>query len=342
MRGTAPIGAAPTLDLCNKAVPRICSFIAHTCRNLTLPHATLPIRNELKPARLVPDVLSALQLVAPTMTEQEGNRLLHPADIFRSVFQELMESGIQLCEAHQAALAAAHGDLKAEADTRLRRSLRSFHTCLADYINACRTISKIVAGGEKAARTFRSNAGEYYDHVMMVDNFIKHQHRTVRTVYAHWPRGQIIGYQIEAAIGEGAVGAEPKIHRYPGTAFSINRALAYHACSIFFIATTLRTTLQLPVGTTSTKESGALHGLVAAFLDQVSAVPRLYLPDEIHLPSPLVRKQGDGTYLLKFPSQAKPLNHRPHVLSLTFVSHVSRHTRVLEIPYLSTHRPWAQ
>lgn len=300
------------------------------------------MRYELKPGNLVPEVLYGLHGVPPVPVMEDEDRLAHPADIFVSVFRNLIESGILLCQDHQSALVAEEGVDKEQIDLRLRRSLRGFHTCLADYVNACRTISKTVAGSDKAARAFRTNAGEYYDQVMTLDNFVKHRHRPLRTVYARWPKGQIIGYQIEAAIGEGAVGAEPKIHRYPGTAFSINRALAYHTCSIFFMAAALRNTLQIPVSTTDAKEDGALHKPLDRFLELVSQVPRLYFPDEMRLPVPLVKKRSDGGYVVECPSSSKPQNRRPHVMDMTFVTHYSPHAPRLEVPYLGTCRPWEQ
>ena len=126
-----------------------------------------------------------------------------------------------------------------DVDKRLLRSLRAFHTGLGDYVNACRSVIyyvKTKEGANKGNQEFKAAANPYYDHVTKVDNFIKHQQRALRTVYAAWPHGQIIGYQVEGAVAVGVVGPERQIHRYHGTAFSLNRALKYHACHIYLMA----------------------------------------------------------------------------------------------------------
>ena len=296
----------------------------------------------LSPAQLIPDVVSELYWL-PLEKLQEGQVLRHPADTFIVVFRELLESGIQVCHDHQLALATPGSTAESgDVDMRLRRSLRGFHTCLADYANACKTVILSVRTGkevDRGSRAFRAATNPYYDHVAMVENFIKHQHRVLRTVYARWPDGQIVGYQVEAALGMGAVGAEPKIHRYPGTAFSLNRSLKYHACHIYLMAAALQTILDLPKAEEK-KRFAELEKLAATFLGLVADIPMLYFPDEQKLPVPLVKKRVDGTFLLECPSSATPINRKPHEMNLNFTFHVSAHAATVEIPYLGLKRPW--
>jgi len=158
-------------------------------------------------------------------------------------------------------------------------------------------------------------------------------------VYATWPKGQIIGYQVEGAIAVGAVGAERQIHRYAGTAFSLNRALKYHACHIYLMASALQTVLKLPKP--CAQQPPQKHEpLAATFLDLVAEIPMLFFPDELSEDLPLVKKRSDGAFLLECPSSVKPDNRKPHVMNVNFRFEVSAHARSVEPPYYGQERPW--
>lgn len=297
----------------------------------------------LPPTRLMPEVVSQLNNLPATECHFDGKLLRHPADTFAQVFLGLLESGIQLCRDHRQALETSEDALDAVAvDKRLLRSLRAFHTSLGDYVNACRSVIYYVRTKDEANKgnqDFKAAANPYYDHVTKVDNFIKHQQRALRTVYAAWPQGQIIGYQVEGPINVGTVGAERLIHRYAGTAFSLNRALKYHACHIYLMASALQTVLKLPKP--DEQPSAHEHGrLAATFLDMVAEIPMLFFPDELSEEVPLVKKRSDGAFLLECPSSEKPANRRTHEMTLNFRFEVSPHALSVEMPYLGTERPW--
>lgn len=297
----------------------------------------------LSGATLVPEVVSALHELPDEAVRHEEQLLRHPADTFMVVFRELLESGIQTCRDHQAALATSGDAAEAgDVDLRLRRSLRGLHTCLADYINACKTIIHTTSAhalAEKAGRSFRAASNPYYDQILTIDNFIKHQQRTLRTVYARWPEGQIIGYQVEGVLRAGTVGAEPTIHRYPGTAFSLNRSLKFHACHIYLMSAALQTTLKFPKPKEH-KDFPELARLATKFLELVAEVPPFFFPDEQKLPVPLVKRSTDSTFILEYPSSAKPTNRRPHVMDMHFRFYPSVNTPSVEVPYLGLDRPW--
>ena len=298
----------------------------------------------LTQAQLMPEVVAQLHSVPASECYFEGKLLRHPADIFTQVFQGLLESGIQLCQDHRQALETL-GDAPdaVKVDKHLLRSLRAFHTSLGDYVNACRSVIYYVRTKDEANKgnqDFKAAANPYYDHVTKVDNFIKHQQRALRTVYAAWPQGQIIGYQVEGVIKVGAVGAERQIHRYAGTAFSLNRALKYHACHIYLMASALQTVLKLP----KPGEQQSVLGhepLAATFLDMVAEIPMLFFPDELSEEVPLVRKRSDGAFLLECPSSVKPDNRKTHEMNLNFRFTVSAHAHTVEMPYHpGAERPW--
>lgn len=297
----------------------------------------------LSGATFVPEVVSALHELPVEAVRHDEQLLRHPADAFMVVFRDLLESGIQTCRDRQVALATSADAAQAnDVDLRLRRSLRGLHTCLADYINACRTIilaTSAHAAATKAGRSFRAATNPYYDHVLTIDNFIKHQQRTLRTVYARWSEGQIIGYQVEGVLHAGTVGAEPKIHRYPGTAFSLNRSLKFHACHIYLMSAALQTTLKLPKPKEH-KVFTELARLASTFLALVADIPPFFFPDEQKLPVPLVKRSTDSSFILEYPSSAKPANRRPHVMNMNFRFYPSVNTPSVEVPYLGLNRPW--
>ena len=302
-----------------------------------------PMKYVLTPAQLMPEVVAQLHNVEAMECYFDGKLLRHPADTFTQVFRGLLESGIQLCRDHQQALSTP-GDAPdaIDVDKRLLRSLRAFHTGLGDYVNACRSVIyyvKTKEGANKGNQEFKAAANPYYDHVTKVDNFIKHQQRALRTVYAAWPHGQIIGYQVEGAVAVGVVGPERQIHRYHGTAFSLNRALKYHACHIYLMASALQTVLELPRSVGKQPEQGH-EPLAATFLELVADIPMLFFPDELHENVPLVKKRSDGAFLLECPSPVKPDNHKPHSMNVNFRFEVSLHARSVELPYCGQERPW--
>jgi hypothetical protein len=302
-----------------------------------------PMKYVLTPTQLMPGVVAQLQNVPATECYFEGKLLRHPADIFTLVFRNLLESGIALCQDHRQALETLGNAPDAHAvDKRLLRSLRAFHTSLGDYVNACRSVIYYVRTKDEAKKgnqDFKAAANPYYDHVTKVDNFIKHQQRALRTVYASWPQGQIIGYQVEGMITVGAVGAELLIHRYAGTAFSLNRAMKYHACHIYLMASALQTVLKLPKP--DEQQPAQNHEpLAATFLDLVAEIPMLFFPDELGENVPLVKKRSDGVFLLECPSSVKPNNCKTHEMNVNFRVEVSVHALAVEMPYLGTERPW--
>lgn len=301
------------------------------------------MKYELTPAQLVPEVIGELSELPSQEQKDEGQLLRHPSDTFIVAFRELLESGVQLCQDHKQALTTPEDSEKAaDVDMRLRLSLRLFHSRVSEYLEACKKIIYSVKPDKEAGKANRSlhdATKPFYDQAKMIDNFIKHQQRAVRTVYAQWPEGQMIGYQIEGAIGAGAVGAEPKIHRYPGTAFSVNRALKEYACDIYFVANALKSVLKLPKPI-ERKRLSELENLAARFLDLVADVPLFFLPDEQQLPMPLVKKRADGTYLLECPSTTLPANRKPHLMDMKFRFIPSTHALTVEIPYSGIARPW--
>jgi len=301
------------------------------------------MKYELTPAQLVPEVVIELTELPAQEHKDEGQLLRHPSDTFVVAFRELLESGVQLCQDHKQALATPEDSEEAnDVDTRLRLSLRLFHSRVSEYLEACKKIIYSVKPEKEAGKVNRSlhdATKPFYDQAKMIDNFIKHQQRAVRTVYAQWSEGKIIGYQIEGAIGTGAVGAEPKIHRYPGTAFSVNRALKEYACRIYLVANALKSVLNLPKPAEQ-KRLSELEKLAAKFLDLVANIPLFFFPDEQQLPVPLVKKRADGTYLLEYPSITLPANRKPHPMNMKFRFTPSAHTVTVEVPYSGTARPW--
>lgn len=296
----------------------------------------------LKPAQLRPEVVAQLRDVPAVERFDEGKLLRHPEDTFAQVFRDLLENGIHLCRDHTQALSTP-GDAPdtIEVDQRLRRSLRIFHTSIGDYIDGCRSVIYYVRPDDhkRVWREFRQATSPYFDFASKIDNFAKHQQRALRTVYAQSPHGPIVGYQVEGAIGVGAVGAERLIHRYPATAFSLNRALKYHACHIYLMAAALKTVLNLSAASGEHLAAGQDSG-AATFLEQVAAIPMLFFPDEQLEQVPLVRKRTDGSFLLECPSLVKPDNHRPHVMNLNFRFSPTAHALQVEIPYMDADRPW--
>lgn len=296
----------------------------------------------LKPTQLYPAVVAQLCDVPAAERLHEGKLLRHPEDIFAQVFRELVENGKHLCRDHVQALSTPDDAPDAiEVDQRLRRSLRIFHTSIGDYIDGCRSVIYYVRPDDHKTmwRNFRQATNPYFDFAAKIDNFAKHQQRALRTVYAQCPQGPIIGYQVEGAIGVGAVGAEPLIHRYPATAFSLNRALKYHACHIYLMAAALRTVLNLP-SASETRLAAGQYPEAATFLEQVATIPSLFFPDEQFEQVPVVRKRTDESFLSECPSSVRPDNHFPHEMNLKFRFSPTAHAREMEIPYMGTDRPW--
>lgn len=305
------------------------------------------MKYRLLASKLTPEVVYFLDAIPAGKSRHEELKLRHPADNFVLVFGSVIESGIQLCRDQVTAMSLEEASKEAiDFDARLRLSIIAFYESLAKYIDGCRTIIRCLTSDKdltKKGREFSAAIEDYKKHVGTVANFIKHQQRDVRPVHAEWPDGRIVGFFVEGVVGDGEIGCEPEVHKYPGTAFSLNRMMKYHACHIYLVASALQSTLNLH-GDKSDKTLAKLEGSIAEFLRLICDIPMLFFPDEHHEIVPLVKRVASGGegFLLEYPSRVKASNRALHVMNMHLRIDVGLHAHKFSVPYMVPGGPWVK
>lgn len=181
----------------------------------------------------VPEVVTLLRNLKEDSLCFEKHYLMHPLDVFHSVFDEVVDSGIRL----SGDVASAQQLFKSEhelntSDSQIRNGVFNFLFCIVNFLDGCQSIIKSLSEDPKvlsnAQRDFKKSIQTYNDHVRKVVNHIKHRHRAIRMIYGKWDRNLIVGYFVEGAVDRGTVGPDPDIHKNSNTAISLNRDLPYH------------------------------------------------------------------------------------------------------------------
>lgn len=288
-----------------------------------------------------PDTLSVLDALPDEILNHASYQLMHPFDIFSSVLQEVIESGITLSKL---TLNRINNPLidENEADNieaQIRNGVFNFLFCLANYIDGCKSIIKCIYSKENAnhtkiSRQFEGIIKPYSNHLMKIVNHIKHRHRSIRILTGSWDNNIIVGYFIEGVINKETIGPDPEIHAYGKTAISLNRDIPFHICNIFFVATALKTTIEQNTELMKDlKHVKIENDKIFELLSITANLPKLYFPDEITKPVPDI-KIIEKSVSISLPSTKKALNRHPHSMKLRLQSTLRKHSRTLSLPYI--------
>ncbi len=145
---------------------------------------------------------------------------------------------------------------------------------------------------------YKRSVDPYRQHIGKIVNYIKHKQGRLRSVVFSWPGASSLGYFVEGPTSDGALGPVAVIHPTENTAFSYNRDIAFHVCSVFAVGARLAAALHMInrniVASNSTKPVATRDTDLVAALKFAAALPLQYFEDEIGKDVPLVRLRNGG------------------------------------------------
>lgn len=277
---------------------------------------------------------------------------MHPCDVYSSVFEEAVESGLKLTKD---VLELHEKKVNGSSDTELELSIKNgtFHFIfsMANFLDGCLSIVKSLFENTKSKdftkfnRQFVSAIKDYNDHIRKVVNYIKHRHRVMRPIYGSWSEGLIIGYYIEGVVAKGMLGPDPDIHEESNCAISLNRDIPYHLCNIYSVSAALASLVKerFKLKDSDIEPYKNQDARILKFIDTASQIPRTYFPDEIkkHWPE-IILKPDNKSAKIVCPSTRKPENMKPHIMDISLSSSVRSRSRSLKLPYFSEGKKCSQ
>ncbi|MGI9273762.1 MAG: hypothetical protein ACR2PT_02750 [Endozoicomonas sp.] len=161
---------------------------------------------------------------------------------------------------------------------------------------------------KKSLSIFHRNISFYKKHIGTIVNYMKHNQGVLRFIDFSNDGGDIFGYYVEGPWDSNSLGPAKEIHGGENTAFSFNRDIALHVCSVYYVSSCLserlgdmHDELRKPVHSQSQKEKS---GDWEKLLDRVGAMNGFMLPDELIKPKPLVKSAK--MFTIDYPSKTKP------------------------------------
>ncbi len=290
-----------------------------------------------------PEIISLLNALPDEKLFHQNYQLMHPCDVYSSVFEEAVESGYRLTkdvlELHEKKI---NGSSDSELDLSIKNGVFNFIFSMGNFLDGCQSIVKSLFDSTKskgfttASREFSSSIKQYNDHVRKSANYIKHRHRVIRTIYGAWDKNLITGYFIEGVVAKGVVGPEPDIHKGSNCAISLNRDIPYHLCNIFAVSAALENVVknQFKINKTDINPYKNNDERMLKFIDAASRLPRTFFPDEIAMNCPEISfKAKSNSAKILYPSNKKPTNMKPHDMKISLSSTMRSRSRTLKLPY---------
>ncbi|MFE8726202.1 hypothetical protein [Aeromonas hydrophila] len=212
--------------------------------------------------------------------------LLHPADIYIEVFDEVVRSGSVLLKA----LDEMQHDFSKRKDENFHSLIFGFLFSISNYIDGCQSITKTFfqKGSDnigKVNRSFKKQCDKYTDYVNSKVNYIKHRHRKLATCLFQWENEFIMAYFIAGIVDDNFIGPDPDLHEDPNCAISLNLDIPFHISNIYFLSASLEAILRNELKLKSKpndRGNGRDQEKYRKFLSMAASLKRNLLPDEIY------------------------------------------------------------
>lgn len=291
---------------------------------------TLPYDGE----SCVPEVHVYLCTIDKSYLHNKEHGLMHPADIFTAVFDEVIASGGRLVTS----LLEMNDDREKRRDVHINSLISGFLYSLSNFIDGCKSIIKCFFPKQeekkykKIISDFMRQCKEYIDYVNTKINYIKHRHRNIATILCEWDDKFIIGYYVNGPVSDNLNGPDPDIHKDVNCAISMNWDIPYHIVNVYWLSASLKAfinEIRLP---TVSFESKSERKDVAKFLEDISLIKRVLLPDEFSKKQAAVKKSASG-YILEYPSKLKAENTKPHNMNISMTTKIGHGARGFVTPY---------
>lgn len=285
----------------------------------------------------LPNLYEFLAGVDEEKLHYKDHGLLHPADIYVEVFDEVIRSGTVLLKA----LDEMKYDYSKREDENFCSLILGFLFSLSNYIDGCQSITKTFypKGSNhiaKVNRGFKNQCGTYIDYVNAKVNYIKHRHRKLATCLFQWEKEFIIAYYIAGIVGDGMIGPDPDLHKDPNCAISLNWDIPFHISNIYFMGASLEAILRDELKIKSKPNDLSKHrnqDKYKSFLLMASSLTRNLLPDEIYKKQAAIKVLGSGCTELSYPSKVKINNNSPHAMNVRMTANIGITARGFVAPY---------
>jgi hypothetical protein len=296
------------------------------------------------PEAAVPRAVLALENLNGAATYHEAYGARHPLAAYRVSLSNVASRLVVVLDELPTTRPA--GPERGAADTnreqRLLEAADHLLDALMEHMGDCGSIlrSMFPASDEARHRTvyskYKGSVEPYRKHIGAIVNYIKHNQGRLCSVSFAWLGGSIPGYYVEGPIGSG-VGPAQAIHGEEPTAFSFNRDVPFHICSLFAVGDRLAAALRLAdsrigLGDSFPSTEPSSSDLSKA-LRLASALPRVFFPDEVKKPMPLIQLDGHAL-TIELPSNAVKPSGPPLGSKVLISARGDGVTRSFRLPYL--------
>lgn len=290
----------------------------------------------------VPRAVKALEALGATPTFHEGHGARHPLAAYRISLSEVVGKLLAVVDA--LALVQASGRRPGEdasCDRHLLDATDHMLDALMEHIGDCNSVlrSLFALGDSRYRRVydrFKNSVRPYREHIGAADNYLKHNQGRLVLMSFEWGASSSFGYYIEGPLGSGT-GPATAVHGEAGTAFSFNRDIPFHVCHVYAISDRLAAAIE---GAGFSQDSAEPHDSdkeasqqLARLLSEVAKLPRVWFPDELRKPAPLVQLDEEGV-LIEYPSDRTGRIGPPYGARVTTVLSGDGVTRSFKLPYL--------
>ncbi|MGF2440011.1 hypothetical protein [Enterobacter ludwigii] len=281
-----------------------------------------------------PDLYAYLCSIDAKHLHNMEHGLMHPADVFTTVFDEVVASGQRLVVTIQE---MEHNKDKRR-DKHVNSLISGFLYSISNFIDACKSIVKclFIKDEEKKYKKiiseFMNQCRMYIDYVNTKVNYIKHRHRSISTILCEWDNDFILGYYINGPVSDNINGPDPDIHKDVNCAISMNWEFPYHIVNIYFLSASLKSLLEEIRPSASDFDIKYDDKDLIKFLTDVSLINRFLLPDEFVKVQALVKRKDSG-FILEYPSKIKAKNNYLHTMNISMTAKIGFGARGFITPY---------
>lgn len=281
-----------------------------------------------------PDLYAYLCSIDAKHLHYMEHGLMHPADVFTTVFDEVVASGLRLAVAIQE---MEHNKDKRR-DKHVNSLISGFLYSISNFIDACKSIVKCLFSKDeekkykKIISEFMNQCRMYTDYVNTKVNYIKHRHRSISTILCEWDNDFILGYYVNGPVSDNINGPDPDIHKDVNCAISMNWELPYHIVNIYFLSASLKSILEEIRPSTIDFDIKYDDKDLMKFLTDVSLINRFLLPDEFDKVQALVKRKDSG-FILEYPSKIKAKNNHLHTMNISMTAKIGFGARGFITPY---------
>lgn len=193
---------------------------------------------------------------------------------------------------------------------------------------------------KKVHSDFKRGVRPYRDHIGKIVNYIKHNQGRLRGISFRWANDSALGYYVEGPVTGGGLGPVAIVHPSENTAFSYNRDMRYHVCSIYAVSANLATALhsadsRLIAPTRKKDASGEKQSDMAKILSRVASMPLVFFEDELRKGVPIVDERKDR-YELEYPARKRKPQSPPGGAQVRIAYRGDGVTKSFRMPYYKT------